>query len=491
MKILNYDVTKAGTVKGLISKVERLERLEKKMVQQMADRYKKQSLGRISYHTTQGATGYLGEYYPLNKDLRLYRLIREIVSFLDVAIIKLTMYVGDFEIYSDDTKTQELLREWKERGCKTNYFQRGLREWLKQMVESTLALGMGIGEYVDNGSLYGETWLFNGNAEYIRFMPDEENGIALGYQPEGTNRAQKFEDQERVFYTAFDQRDGNPFGYSIFNSLNFVSRIYTRLNESLHNQAWRLGDPVYFSTVMGDGTVEDDPEQELAESISNNIRGQFDAINELKNAGQVGDMHVWGPNGFDIKIQMLGADGSVPIMDFEFPSRMVIEQMTAKMLLPPWDYGLYNWNSNYKMSDAQQAALKGALMDHRSTLNPIIERILNRQAIKFGSSGRKWFIRWNEIEFTDRSERAKAMHLEASAQEKLTNNQLNIWSMGVIDDGELYENLVDLGVVNPETSNKQKVIDNLNSYKVLLLLNPAGNAALGKTKHELLKAILE
>jgi len=482
MKILNYEITKAGTIKGLQSDSDKLKRIESQLVRKMIGR----KMGQVSYHNTQAATPFLGQYYPGTTNLSLYRIIREIVSFLDVAVLKLGLYVGDFEVYSDNERSQDALRDFKD-NVKVNYFSRGLKEFLKQMIESTLALGMGIGERVDNGSLFGETRLFNGNAEFLRFIPDKQEGIVLGYQPTGVFQPKPFENPDNVYFLAFDQRDGNPWGYSIFNSLNFVARIYTRLNEALHNQAWRIGDPIYFTMVMGDS---DDAEQELAEDISNNIKDQFESVSALKAQGEVGDMHIWGPSGFDIKIKMLGADGETQLMDFEFPSRMVIEQMTAKLLLPPWDYGLYNWNSNYKMSDAQQDALKSVLWGYREKINPHIEDIINKESVKAGFVGTPWRHVWNDIDFTDRADRAKAAHLEASTQEKLVGNQLTIWGMGIIDDEQLYDNLTNIGVVDIEASNKQKAIENLHIYRKLLLLQPAGDVALGKTRFELVRAIM-
>jgi hypothetical protein len=185
------------------------------------------------------------------------------------------------------------------------------------------------------------------------------------------------------------------------------------------------------------------------------------------------DIGTYAPGGYDIKIKMLGADGTVPLLDFDFSSRMIIEQLISVFPLPPWNYNLYNWNSNYKMSEDQRGLLTGAVNRYRGYIDPMIDRLVFGEKISQGKPSANVWWKWSDISLIDAKDKAQTRHLNASAQEKEMNTAVMAWQLGQVTDDQFYERLIEIGVVNND-SEKDQVLENARGYKRMFLLNQVG-----------------
>ena len=74
----------------------------------------------------------------------------------------------------------------------------------------------------------------------------------------------------------------------------------------------------------------------------------------------------------DVSIKAIGADNQ--ILDSNVPVRQMLEEIVAKMGIPPFLLGL-SWSSTERMSSQQADILTSELEAYRRLLNPVIEKI--------------------------------------------------------------------------------------------------------------------
>ena len=114
----------------------------------------------------------------------------------------------------------------------------------------------------------------------------------------------------------------------------------------------------------------------------------------------------------DVKVRVIGADNQ--ILDSEVPVRQLLEEIIAKLGIPPFMLGL-SWSTTERMSKQQADILTSELESYRALLNPIIRRICIWQLRACGYSC-DIKIKWNEIDLQDELEGAKAALMRSQAQ---------------------------------------------------------------------------
>jgi hypothetical protein len=113
----------------------------------------------------------------------------------------------------------------------------------------------------------------------------------------------------------------------------------------------------------------------------------------------------------DVQIKVIGADNQ--ILDSEIPVKQLLEQIVAKLSIPPFMLGL-SWSTTERMSSQQADALTTELSSYRRILTPVIEKICNMYLRFCGnSSGVK--VVWDDITLQDSVEQAKAELYKAQA----------------------------------------------------------------------------
>ena len=113
---------------------------------------------------------------------------------------------------------------------------------------------------------------------------------------------------------------------------------------------------------------------------------------------------------------MIGADN--PVLDSEVPVRQLLEQIVAKLGLPPFMLGL-SWSSTERMSSRQADLLHQRAKEYyRSLLEPVVLKICRTWMTLNGfSSG--FHVVWNDINLQDEVEEAKAELYRAQARQIL------------------------------------------------------------------------
>ena len=127
-----------------------------------------------------------------------------------------------------------------------------------------------------------------------------------------------------------------------------------------------------------------------------------------QNDGHVSDFVAVG----DVKIQVIGADGQ--ILDSQVPVREMLEQIVAKLGVPPFLLGL-SWSSTERMSEQQADILTSELEAYRRLIEPVLCKICRMWLLSNGFSP-DHKIHWDNINLQDEVELANAAYLRAKTE---------------------------------------------------------------------------
>ena len=115
----------------------------------------------------------------------------------------------------------------------------------------------------------------------------------------------------------------------------------------------------------------------------------------------------------DVSIRAIGADNQV--MDSDIPVRQLLEQIVAKLGLPPFLLGL-SWSSTERMSSQQADILTSELEAYRRLLNPMLAQICSVW-LRLKGWDTEFRVEWEDITMQDETESANARLLNARAAE--------------------------------------------------------------------------
>lgn len=129
----------------------------------------------------------------------------------------------------------------------------------------------------------------------------------------------------------------------------------------------------------------------------------------MKSGGDISDFVAVG----NVKIQTIGADNQ--ILDSEVPVRQMLEQIIAKLSIPPFLLGL-SWSTTERMSAQQADILTSELEAYRRILNPVIGKVCSLWLRLHGYSPEHTVV-WDDINLQDAVELSNARLLEARAKQ--------------------------------------------------------------------------
>ena len=102
-------------------------------------------------------------------------------------------------------------------------------------------------------------------------------------------------------------------------------------------------------------------------------------------------------------------------MDSDVPVRQMLEQIVAKLGVPPFLLGL-SWSSTERMSSQQADMLTSELDAYRRVLTPVVRRICSTWLTLAGYAPEVG-VEWDEITMQDEVDHANARYLNAQARE--------------------------------------------------------------------------
>jgi len=371
----------------------------------------------------------LGGYIALNHNLRMFKMIREAIPFINIGILKRTKLIGDyqFETYGNNA-LKEKLDDFKDKIRIINQLTSGLNTFIAENADSTFATGYCASEIVPTRTLSDVYGLKVANSEDITFMKNKETKqLELAMRSDIHWQPIPFENQDLINYLAFDQREGHPQGYSLLYALPFIAQVIITMEQSWKNATWRIGDPTYIGMV----TAGDEGDDEEATSLKNSLAAQMKVAMKARNLGKTYDIFGSISKGGKVEIETLGADGDV--LTNEIPVRTLFEQVIAEIDIPPHMLGV-SWSARQTMAREQSDMLISNIKSERKKIkNNLVGRVIDTFLILTGDAGKKWDIIWDDVNLMDEENQAKAGLWDATRVLKVIEATVQLLEMGFTD----------------------------------------------------------
>lgn len=344
---------------------------------------------------------------------RLFEQIRQAVPLVDAAIGKIIRLVGDFELECSNRQAQEELRRWCSQ-VPVGAGGSGLRQFLHSYLDDLLTYGNAVGEMVPFCEREGIAALYNVPLENILIRQGENPLDVKLFANSRMGEAVELAHPERVLYTALNPKAGSVQGRSLLEGLPFVSSVLLNIYQAIGQNFERMGNLRFAVTYKPQGGVDGAYAREIAQQMASQW------ADTMRESGQVKDFVAVG----DVDIKVIGADNQ--LFDTEVPVRQILEQLIAKLSVPPFLLGL-NWSTTERMSSQQADILTSELEYYRRLLTPVIRKIAVA-FLRLQGSDSDVDIIWDNINLQDETALAEARLKNAQAvliEQQIKNNNNN------------------------------------------------------------------
>ena len=343
-----------------------------------------------------------GSLSPLNRypgqrraERELYDALRGSVPASDAAIGKLIRLLGGFRICSDSAECERLAREFVAE-VQVDGSGRGLRCFAERYLDSLLTYGEAVGEMLPDYRDGGVRALYNASLDDVEIVADgSPMNLTVCRREPGESVPVKY--PQLVFVSLLNQQPGTAHGVSLLSGLPFVSSILLRIFSSVKTNWERIGDVRFAVTYNPEGGVfSEENARQIADEWRKAMRS--DTVCDFVSLG-------------DVNIRVIGADNVMP--DCEVPLRAILEQITAKLGIPPFLLG-FSWSTTERMSVQQADILTSELEYYRSMLEPVLRRIVRTHLLLCGCRD-SFRIEWEDINLQDAVELSTARLNNAQA----------------------------------------------------------------------------
>jgi hypothetical protein len=334
---------------------------------------------------------------PFEKEL--YDRLRFAVPIIDAAIMKIIRLTGGFHVICSDEEHQQELDGFLE-NVPVGLTGRSIGCFADNFLDSLITYGSAVGEIVTDSEQLRIAGLWNGDVSRIS-VSSGTDPFSRNYTLRSENgNSHKLPHPERILYSSLIG------GHSLLRGLPSLSGILMRIYECIGQNFDRAGNVRYAVTYKPSGEAGDmmyarDRAQQIA-------REWADGMNSAKY-GQVKDFIAVG----DVDIKVIGAENK--LFDTNVPVRQILEQLIAKLSIPPFLLGL-SWSSTERMSSQQADILTSELEYYRRLLTPVICDVGNAFLASIGSEA-TCSVEWDNINLQDESVLADARLKNAQAHE--------------------------------------------------------------------------
>ena len=338
----------------------------------------------------------LGNFVPLRPGERgLYAALREAVPVIDAALDKIVRLVGGFRVECAP-EAQKKFSDFLS-NVPVNATQAGVQPFLDGYLSQLLTYGNAVGEMVVRNGEFAA--LYNASLDDVELRTNGPLEIVVRRREAGGSVPVRY--PELVLCTALNPPPGSAAGVSVLHGLPFVSGILLRIFDAVGKNWERMGN-VRFAVTYKPGSDEED--RAYAAERARQIASEW---GRAMRGGNVSDFVCVG----DVDIRAIGADNQ--ILDSEIPVRQMLEQIVAKLGVPPFLLGL-SWSSTERMSSQQADILTSELEAYRRLLNPVLSRICSLW-LRLNGYPAGFEIIWDDVTLQDASELAAARCKNAQA----------------------------------------------------------------------------
>jgi len=329
----------------------------------------------------------------------LYSSLRESVPVIDAAICKIVRLIGRFNVITEDKACQKIVDDFV-KGVKTNGSSNGINNFIYSYLDSLLTYGEAVGEMIPDANAFGIEYLYNASLDDVEIRAGN-TVLDLRVCRSDMASVSEVEYPQLVFATLLNQKAGTVKGTSILSGLPFVSSILLRIFTSIKNNWERVGD-VRFAVTYNPDSNAGSFTQESARQIA-------DEWKKAMRSDSVCDFVAVG----DVSIRVIGAENQIP--DCEIPVRTIMEQILAKLGIPPFLLG-FSWSSTERMSEQQADILTSELEYYRAVVEPVISKIVSMH-LRLSGYNSGFEIVWDDINLQDTVELSQARLNNARAMQ--------------------------------------------------------------------------
>lgn len=332
----------------------------------------------------------------------LYEALRHTVPLIDAALQKIVRLSVDFTIRCREETAQPLLDDFIAR-VPVGASGTGLYAFACQYLDSLLTYGSAVGEMVltiDRREMAG------------LYLPPLRNlTICEGESPLSTvictghgDTARPLLSPELVLFTALNPAPGMVCGRPLLEGLPEISRILLTIYNAIGNNFERLGNLRYAVTYKPAAGDHAD-----ASAVAKEISREWGSAMAASACGDIRDFVAVG----DVDIRVIGADNQ--FISTDIPVRQLLEQIVAKLGLPPFLLGL-SWSSTERMSAQQSDLLTSELEAYRRLLAGPLCSICSLW-LRLHGLDPTVSIEWGNISLQDETEIAAARLTNAKARQ--------------------------------------------------------------------------
>lgn len=334
---------------------------------------------------------------PFEKEL--YDRLRNAVPIIDAALMKIIRLTGGYKVVCSDERLQVRLDDFLE-NIPVGLTGKSINDFTDNFLDSLLTYGSAVGEIAIDSSGEQIAGLWNGDVSAIRVTSGKNPFIRQYSVKNNDDTLKTIVHPERILYASLT--GGRPLLRGIPALCSILMRIYECIGQNFD----RAGNVRYAVTYKPPSNSGDFAySRERAVQIA---KEWADGMNSAKY-GQVKDFVAVG----DVDIKVIGAENQ--LFDTNVPVRQLMEQIIAKLSIPPFLLGL-NWNTTERMSSQQADILTSELEYYRRLLTPVICEIGNSFMCSIGADA-VCSVEWDNINLQDESALAEARLKNAQARE--------------------------------------------------------------------------
>ena len=329
---------------------------------------------------------------------QLYRSLKENVPLVSAAIEKLVRLTGTFTIGCDDKAVQEEINDFL-RCVRVNGSQQGVNSFLAVYLDQLLTYGTAVGEVVPDKSGRRISALYNASLDDVEL---KEGKTPLDITFMTRSASGEWTDVKYpalILCTTIMNQPGKVYGTSLLKGLPFVGDIVMRIFNAVGTNWDRVGN-VRFAVSYKPGESDRSFTKERAAAIASEWSKAMRS-REPRDFVTVGD----------VNIRVIGAENQIP--DCEIPLKMLMQQIVAKLSIPPFLLGL-SWSTTERMSVQQADILTSELDFYRGQLEGCIRRICDLY-LRFSGRSVRYDINWDHVNLQDEVELARARLYNAQA----------------------------------------------------------------------------
>lgn len=328
-------------------------------------------------------------------DFKNYKTIRDSIPIVDAAISKIIRLIGGFKIDVSNSIISKQVNNFLDNVIIVGNGN-GINNFISCYLDSLLTYGNAIGEIVLNSNNSDILALFNANVTQIQAKRSPNSISTEFWLNTNSLTPQKIKCPQLLLFSALSPSAGEVNGNSLIKGLQLVGNILMKIYTAIGSNFDRIGNIRFAVNYKPDPSVEIDSVQEIAQ----NIATQWEKTMQAPNDGNIRDFVAIG----DMEIKVIGADNNT--IDTTAPVRQMLEQIVAKLSIPPFLLGL-NWSTTERMSKQQCEILISEIQSYRRILSPVIGRIV-RLWLRLHDFEADFNIVWEKINLQDEVSQARA-----------------------------------------------------------------------------------